>query len=466
MRIILCAIFSIFLGCSTSSQNKNRSISNTPIKLNSELASSSASSWIDKVGAIAKDSVDNGYNAGIALGIIDESGKQTIYTFGKMDVALDKAISKSTLFEIGSITKVLTSELLAKYVIEGKLNLDDKVSKFIPELEASDVGKITLRELSTHSSGLPRMPNNMKPKDSSNPYVDYTEKQFMSSLSSYKETKSKPYGYHYSNLGYALLSHILTLNKDYEVILKQEILEKFNSPMAITLSQNQKDNFATPYSSTFEQTTHWDLGVFNGAGGVRGTIQDLLDFAQSELTPESTSLKDAILLSQATHYQADDGQLGLGWYERIHPDGLIYSKDGGTGGFSSLILFQPKTGRALTLLSNSSNIVPCLINYFKGEECEIKKTYSMSMKQLERFVGEFENEGGDKLSIITSANQKYLVVNIPKQQPWVLKAESSTVFNFTEINVQIVFPEGDKRIESFVLKQGGKDFIYKKVERI
>ncbi|MBC7538561.1 MAG: beta-lactamase family protein [Bacteriovorax sp.] len=464
MKILLSVMFLILLSCSTSSQNKNRSVSNIPIIVNSDLASLT---WVDKVRDISQDSVDNGYNAGIALGIIDESGKQSIYTLGKMNVAKDKPILKSTLFEIASITKVLTSELLAKFAIEGKLNLDDKVSKFFPSLINCDVGRITLRELSTHSSGLPRMPNNMNPKNPTNPYTDYTQEQFMSFLQSYKEIKSKPYGYHYSNLAFALLGQILTnlnLKKDYEETLKQEILTKLNMPMTITLTGNQRNNFAIPYASTSVETSHWDLGVFNSAGGVRATIQDLLDFAQAQLKPESTSLKEAILLTQEIHYKGKDAQLGLGWYVRNHPDGLIYTKDGGTGGFSSLIIIQPKTGRALTLLTNNSNNVPCLVEFFKGEECRIKKTYSMSLKQLERFVGDFENDLGNKMSIVTSQNNKFLIVNIAKQQPWVLRAESSTIFNFTEIDAKIVFPEDSEAIKSLTLKQDGKDFIYKKIE--
>ena len=76
--------------------------------------------------------------------------------------------------KIGSISKVFTGEILAKFVTEGRVSLDDEIRKFIPSLVNSDAGKITLKELSTHTSGLPRIPNNMNPKDPKNPYVDYS----------------------------------------------------------------------------------------------------------------------------------------------------------------------------------------------------------------------------------------------------------------------------------------------------
>lgn len=449
MRIFLLAAFLILLGCTTNTQVEN-----------------STAKWIDQVKEISQESVDSGYNAGIALGIIDETGKQSLYTFGKLDVAKNKPITKSTIFEIGSITKVFTAELLAKFVIEGRVSLDDEVRKFIPALASCDAGKITLKELSTHTSGLPRLPNNMNPKDPTNPYADYSLEQLISFLKSYKETKTKPYGHKYSNLAFGLLGYILAElgSKNYEKTLAQEILIPLNLPMTITLKNDQKNYLATPYDSTASQTSHWDIGILNGAGGIRATIQDLLDFAQSQLKPEFTSLKEATLLAQEIHYKAKDAQMGLGWSIRNHPDGLILSKDGGTGGFSSLIIIQPKTGRALAMLSNSANIVPCLINYFKKDECKIKKVHSMSLEQLQRFLGSYENERKDKLNIVLSGNKKFLIGDIPKQQPWVLKAESETLFNFTEIDVSIVFPEGVGPVKSFVLKQGGKDTIYKKVE--
>ncbi|MBY0415169.1 MAG: serine hydrolase [Bdellovibrionales bacterium] len=461
MKNYLFASFLTLLGCSTNTHIENRTISNTPDQ-------NSTTAWIDQAKEISQESVESGYNAGIALGIIDETGQQSIYTFGKMDVLKNKPITKSTIFEIGSITKVLTAELLAKFVVEGKLSLDDEVKKFIPSLSASDAGRITLRELSTHTSGLPRLASNMNPKDPTNPYADYTLEQMMSFFKNYKEIKTRPFSYSYSNLGFGLLGQILSdLNsKTYEVVLKKEILSSLNIPMTITLTRAQNMLFATPYSLTAAKTSHWDIGIINGAGGLRATIQDLLDFAKTQLHPESTTFQEAILLSQQTHYKSKNMQMGLGWVIRDHSDGLIFSKDGGTGGFGSLILIQPKTGRALAMISNSANIVPCLINFFKKETCDVKKVYPMSVEKLKRLLGNFENEQGQKINIILSENKKFIFGVIPNQPTWVLKSESETVFNFMDIDASIVFPDGVEPINSFVLKQGGKDYIYKKVETL
>lgn len=210
------------------------------------------------------------------------------------------------------------------------------------------------------------------------------------------------------NLGFGLLGQILSnLNsKTYEETLKEEILGPFNIPMKITLTGAQKKLFVTLYSLTAAKTSHWDIGIINGAGSLRATIQDLLDFAKTQLHPEFTALQEATLLSHQVHYKSENIQIGLGWVIRNHSDGLIFSKDGGTGGFSSLIMIQPKTGRALAMISNSAKIVPCLINYFKKEECDVKKVYPTSVEKLKRLLGNFENEQGQKLNIILSENKK------------------------------------------------------------
>ena len=93
-----------------------------------------------------------------------------------------------TAFEIGSITKVFTSILLADMVERGELALDDPIAKFLPEsvqVPGSEGRPITLRDLATHRSGLPRMPENFAPADVDNPFADYTLEQMHQFLSGY-----------------------------------------------------------------------------------------------------------------------------------------------------------------------------------------------------------------------------------------------------------------------------------------
>ena len=113
-----------------------------------------------------------------------------------------------TVFEIGSITKVFTSLILADMVERGEVKLDDPVSKFLPAsvtVPSRNGRQITLLDISMQISGLPRMPNNMKPADPENPYADYDPAKLYEFLSGYTLQRDIGEKYEYSNLAVGLL---------------------------------------------------------------------------------------------------------------------------------------------------------------------------------------------------------------------------------------------------------------------
>ena len=116
---------------------------------------------------------------GIAVGIIDENGQRVI-TAGKLSTQQSQAPTGDTIFEIGSISKAFTAVLLADMVNRGEVKLDDPVSKYLPDsvkMPSFDGRVITLLDLTTQTSGLPRLPSNLKPADPENLYADYSVEQ-------------------------------------------------------------------------------------------------------------------------------------------------------------------------------------------------------------------------------------------------------------------------------------------------
>jgi len=107
---------------------------------------------------------------GIVGGVIDANGRR-VFAFGGLSKNDNRRLDGDTVFEIGSITKEFTSLLLTDMAHRGEVALTDPVSKYLPEgvtVPERNNGKITLADLSTHSSGLPRMPSNFTPKDNAN----------------------------------------------------------------------------------------------------------------------------------------------------------------------------------------------------------------------------------------------------------------------------------------------------------
>src|SRR5262249_37891480 len=141
-----------------------------------------AANWPDETAVkhTLEDYVDTNKKApGVVIGFIDESGSK-ILARGKRERD-GEDVDGDTVFEIGSISKVFTSLLLADMVQRGEVKLNDPISKFLPatvKVPTRNGREITLADLATHTSGLPRLPDNMGKLNllmhMDNPYADYT----------------------------------------------------------------------------------------------------------------------------------------------------------------------------------------------------------------------------------------------------------------------------------------------------
>jgi len=318
----------------------------------------------DSINIIIKTEVDNKRSVSIIVGTIDLNGKKII-SYGKVNDNSTQLPDGNTIYEIGSVTKTFTAILLADMVIKGQVHLDDPISKFLPKSVKTPIrnGKeITLLDLTTQTSGLPRMPDNFNPKNPENPYADYTVEQMYAFLSNYTLTRDIGSRYEYSNIGVGILGHILSLvaGTDYETLVKQRICAplKMNST-GITLTAKLKENLAIGHNESEKPVTNWDLPTLAGAGALRSTVNDMLIFVAANLGLIKSPLDSAIILSHIIRDSTTipDVDIGMNW--------LIYKKfgspiiwhDGGTGGYSTFIGFDENSKKGIVVLSNSVNWV-------------------------------------------------------------------------------------------------------------
>ncbi len=130
-------------------------------------------------------------SVGIVVGVVGAEGRRVV-AYGYLEKGDARPLNGDTIFEIGSATKVFTSLLLADMVQRGELALDDPVVKYLPssffpvKMPERNGRSITLGDLATHTSGLPRLPTNMLPKNPANPYADYSVEQLYHCLASYQ----------------------------------------------------------------------------------------------------------------------------------------------------------------------------------------------------------------------------------------------------------------------------------------
>jgi len=156
---------------------------------------------------------------------------------------------------------------------------------------------ITLLDLSTHSSGLPRIPRNLNPKDPANPYADYRVDDLYQFLSSYELPRDAGSEVEYSNLGGGLLGHILAhrAGTDYETLVRVRITDPLGMPdTGITLSSSRKRRMATGHNAMLAPVSNWDFATLAGAGALRSSANDMLTFLEAFLGYRETPLAPAM----------------------------------------------------------------------------------------------------------------------------------------------------------------------------
>ncbi|NIM93351.1 MAG: serine hydrolase [Anaerolineales bacterium] len=322
-------------------------------------------------------------NTGLIVGVIDRD-HHSVFGYGKANDASAEIPSGGTLFEIGSITKVFTSSLLSALVADGLLKLDEPVRDLMPSLY-NFPAEINLLRLATHTAGLPKMPSNLIRstfRDRHNPYAAYTTADLFKYLSRYKPERHRGSmdKINYSNLGFALLGHILTqaCESSYEEAVISRICDELSlDDTRITLTPELNERSSTPHSANGRQNKNWDMPAFAGAGALHSTADDLLKFLGANLGSPQSSLTEAMQLSHEIRSEAfpQQGRLqgfisgliqrgqdtqdhchgvALGWFVgQLSLEGnQVYWHHGATGGYRSFTGFVKTTGTGVVVLAN------------------------------------------------------------------------------------------------------------------
>lgn len=312
------------------------------------------------VDTIVRAYIQKTNNVGITVGLIKD-GKTTTYNYGETARGNNQLPNSSTIYEIGSITKTFTATLLAWYVNEGKLNLNDPITKYLPDSLATntELKKIRLVNLSNHTSGLPRLPTNFTmqlPYDRLNPYKNYGRQQLYTYLKTCTLNSQPGQKYDYSNLAVALLGNILerVSGKPFEQMVNEIICQ----PLGMNTTMQHlypllQTRLATGYNEDGKQTPAWDFDVLAAHGALKSTMDDLLLFTKANMHPGTDKLGNAL---QLTHRITFSGsiKLGLGWHIIVIDGVSYYYHNGGTYGSSSFLAYNTDKNLAVIVLSNAA----------------------------------------------------------------------------------------------------------------
>jgi D-alanyl-D-alanine-carboxypeptidase/D-alanyl-D-alanine-endopeptidase len=267
-----------------------------------------------------------------------------------------------TIFQIGSVTKVFTALLLADMAERDELRLSDPAASYLRGLRVG-TGPVTLADLATHTSGLPRLPRGLfwsavlNPRD---PYARYPAARFVRAARRALRAGSGGRPYVYSNFGYGLLGYLLgqAAGTAYQTLVTTRICGPLGLPdTTFEVPGPSRGRMARGHRGG-RVVPDWHLGALAGAGALYSTATDLARFLQALLAPAATPLEPAIRATLPPRQQIPGGQISLAWHHVRHGDHTIIWHNGMTGGFSAMVAFDPARNLGVAALANSAGALP------------------------------------------------------------------------------------------------------------
>lgn len=296
---------------------------------------------------------------GVVIAVV-EHGIRRVFSYG--------AAKPDSIFEIGSISKTFTGLILSQMVEQGKVRFDDPVRALLPPRTVAkpEGPEITLLDLATQHSGLPRMPDNFIPGDPANPYADYHAANLYAYLAKHGVAKPADAGFLYSNLGFGLLGQALAnrAGKPYPQLLLDQVTGPLQMPdTVVALSPSQQARFLAGHDGAHRPAHAWDLDAFAGAGAIRSTATDMLTYVEAQLHPDklrldksfpaAKTISAALIQQHALRADSFGGQkIALAWL--FDPATGNYWHNGATGGYSSYAFFNPAGDYGAVVLLNMS----------------------------------------------------------------------------------------------------------------
>lgn len=429
-----------------------------------------------QIDALASPYVKNEIVVGMSIGVWQD-GSPTVLGYGTLSAEDKRKPDADTVYEIGSISKVFTGVLLADAVSGGHVKLDQPAGELLPaDVKMPSRGErlITLQDLSTHVSGLPRLPNNLKMIDPNNPYADYSVEDLHAFLNAHKLRREAGAKAEYSNLAQGLLGHLLARNQQttYEKLLVNRVVTPLKmESTSITLSEDQKSRLAPPHTMGGEPAHNWDIPVLAGAGAIRSSVNDLVRFMRANLEPPKNELGKALDLAWQVHQEPlgdEDFAMGLGWH--LAKDGSTRWHNGQTGGYHSMMLVNRELSAGVVVLANNATgevdvLAQDIIRLIAGQKVEprsFEETIEVAAEELEKYVGKYQLIPGVVFTVTTKGHK--LMVQLSGQPAFRVYPRSKTEWFYKVVKATITFElDDDGKCNALVLFQNG---IKQKARRV
>ncbi|HHF0540748.1 TPA: class C beta-lactamase [Vibrio alginolyticus] len=316
---------------------------------------------------------------GLAVAVTID-GKRYFYNYGLADVSKGSLVTNDTIFELGSISKTFTATLTGYAQEKGKLDMDDKVKDYIPELENSALGNTKLVNVATYTAGgLPlQFPSEVTNDAEMMQYYKTWKPEYEAG------TKRK-----YSNPSIGLFGYIgaLSMKSDYTEMMETVILPELGMTNTfVDVPKDKLNNYAFGYSSE-GKPVRVNPGILDAqAYGIKSTSLDMLQYIEANMGQAqlNTDIENALERTHTKYFDTDTFTQAVGWEGYDYPVSLSqllkgnssdvilkakpvqasvsgtlgrdvwYNKTGSTGGFGAYVAYVPSEKIGIVILANKN----------------------------------------------------------------------------------------------------------------
>jgi CubicO group peptidase (beta-lactamase class C family) len=343
---------------------------------------------------------------GMSVAVLHDGKVEAVAT-GITSIATRQPVTPATIFQIGSISKVFTATVAMQLVDEGKLDLDEPIVTYVPELPLADPDTragITLRHVFSHSSGF-----------EGDTFTDFgrgdeANATAVAEFGSLKEWFALGELFSYNNNGYTLAGLVIerVTGQPFEQVVEERLFKPLHLDSTVYFAENaityphavghylrkreEGPAIARPYSFPRH---------INAPGGIIATAGDLIRFAQmhiagGELDGDRIISQESAELMQTPYINSWDQNcsFGQGWYITEYPDLTIVQHGGSTMGFRAMLRFAPDRGFAIALLTNGDSgtsaydsIYEWALQHYLGFTMPKPATITLPDAELDRLAG-------------------------------------------------------------------------------
>jgi CubicO group peptidase (beta-lactamase class C family) len=329
-----------------------------------------------EVASLAQPMIDSGETTGLVVGVLTPDGKQQFFGFGTTHQEGGHRPDGDTLFAVGSLSKGFLAATTSVLVQEGVLHWDDTLATLLPADQplSADAQRITLRQLVTHTAGLPRQPMTERTLlyfveylFTGNSFYRHFDRPY---LLEYLSTFSKHNGGvpQYSNIGYGVLGYVLELQtgKKVDALVHEKVLDPLRLQSTGYVPQNLPGYAGRALGHAGDQpkfirrgklVPDWQFtDIMSGSAALYSTARDLLAYANAHLSPTGDGVLDAGLRETLkVQYERKTEAAASAWFVDEIDGHRIAHQVGLVAGYTAYIGIDEQTRAAVVVLQNNFN---------------------------------------------------------------------------------------------------------------